>query len=118
MIASLQLIKLKLLTPELQWNLRARYDFTIGTYPAYWQFGTKFSDDSYSSIVAQRRIKQDSYQLYDLAVGIENETWGAELFGRNLSDERAELFYNEMDDVPRVTTNRPRNIGLRVFYKF
>ena len=106
------------LTPELQWNLRARYDFTIGTYPAYWQFGTKFSDDSYSSIVAQRRIKQDSYQLYDLAVGIENETWGAELFGRNLSDERAELFYNEMDDVPRVTTNRPRNIGLRVFYKF
>jgi len=106
------------LTPELQWNLRARYDFTLGSYPAYWQFGTKFADSSYSSIVAQRRIKQDSYQLYDLAVGVEYENWGAELFGRNLSDERAELFYNEMDDVPRVTTNRPRNIGLRVFYKF
>lgn len=106
------------LTPDLQWNLRARYDFNLGSYPAYWQFGTKFADSSYSSIVAQRRIKQDSYQLYDLAVGVEYENWGAELFGRNLSDERAELFYNEMDDIPRVTTNRPRNIGLRIFYKF
>ena len=39
-------------------------------------------------------------------------------FVRNITDERANFYYNDQDDIPRITTNRPRNVGIRVSYKF
>ena len=39
-----------------------------------------------------------------------------QLFIENATDERAHLHFNNQDDVPRITTNRPRTIGLRVSY--
>jgi hypothetical protein len=38
------------------------------------------------------------------------------LFVSNLTDERAQLHINRQDFFERVTTNRPRTIGLRVSY--
>jgi outer membrane receptor protein involved in Fe transport len=41
-----------------------------------------------------------------------------EFFIRNLTDERAQLYFNDQDDIPRISTNRPRNMGVRVSLKF
>ncbi|MFM7273447.1 MAG: hypothetical protein ACKO4A_06270, partial [Gammaproteobacteria bacterium] len=36
--------------PELQANARARYDFRVGDYDAYWQLGFVYQDESLSSV--------------------------------------------------------------------
>jgi outer membrane receptor protein involved in Fe transport len=106
------------LTPEFAGNLRARYDWFLESVQLYAQGAVQYADDSWSSIVAADRRKQDSYTTVDAAIGAIKDNWSVELFVRNLTDERAELFYNVQDDIPRITTNRPRTIGLRVAYDY
>lgn len=64
------------------------------------------------------RFKQDSYTTVDASFGLREEHWGTELYVENLTDERAELFINTLDNSKRITTNRPRTVGLRVSYDF
>jgi len=56
--------------------------------------------------------------LVNASVGVQDESvgWGVELFVSNLTDKRAELHINRQDFFERITTNRPRTIGLRVSY--
>ncbi|GLX80194.1 TonB-dependent receptor [Thalassotalea insulae] len=106
------------LTPEFQGNLRARYDWEVGEYYANWQLAAQYAGSSYSSIVASERQKQDSYSLLNASIGIEKDSWSAKFYIDNLTDKRAELFINNQDDIPRVTTNRPRTIGLSFSYSY
>lgn len=106
------------LTPEFQGTLRARYDFSLAAYDAYWQVAGQYAGSSYSSIVVQEREKQDSYSTVDAAIGLGRDGWTVELFGQNLTDERAELYINTQDDIRRITTNRPRTYGLRLSYQY
>lgn len=106
------------MTPELQVNVRARYEWDLRDYPAYWQLSGKYADDSYSSLLEANRFKQEGYVTLQGAVGVQTENWGAELFVENLTDKRAELYISEQDYSRRIMTNRPRTIGLRVSYDF
>ena len=106
------------LAPETQWNLRLRYDKTFNTVPMYFQLSTTSASESYSSLVLARRYKQEAYNILNFSIGVDFEDWAIELFARNLDDERAELYYNEMDETPRMHTIRPQNIGLRFKYTF
>ncbi|TNE64760.1 MAG: TonB-dependent receptor [Alphaproteobacteria bacterium] len=106
------------LTPKFQGNVRARYEWMSGDYDFYTQAALQYSGSSYSSLVADDREKQDSYATVDWSIGVQKEKWGAELFVQNLTDKRAELFINQQDDIPRVTTNRPRTIGLKFSYDY
>jgi iron complex outermembrane receptor protein len=56
--------------------------------------------------------------VLDLAFGMTLNDTDIEFFVRNLTDERANLYYNDQDDIPRITTNRPRNMGVRISRKF
>jgi outer membrane receptor protein involved in Fe transport len=62
---------------------------------------------------------QDAYSLVDASVGVENpgKGWRAEAYINNLTDERAQLHINRQDFFERVTTNRPRTMGVRVSYE-
>ena len=106
------------LVPKFQGNIRARYDWQWGDFDTYLRGAVLYADKSFSSIVAADRREQDSYTTVDAAVGVRQGSWGGELFVENLTDERAQLFFNVQDDVPRITTNRPRTGGLRFFYEF
>ncbi len=106
------------LTPKFQGNLRARYDWELGEYLANWQLSLQHAGSSYSSIVAAERQQQDSYSLVNFSVGVEKDSWTAKLYVDNLTDKRAELFMNNQDDIPRITTNRPRTIGINVSYTY
>ena len=106
------------LVPEFQGNIRARYDWQWGEFDAYLHGAVLYADKSFSSIVAADRREQDSYTTADFAVGVTRDSWGCELFVENLTDERAQLFFNVQDDVPRITPNRPRTGGLRFYYEF
>ncbi len=70
------------------------------------------------SFCANGRYVQGAYTLLDVAVGVTRDSWSAELFVDNLTDTRAQLHVDTLQYVPKVVTNRPRTIGLRVSYDF
>ena len=106
------------LAPKLQYNLSARYQWEVGDKSAHAQLVLAHTDEQFSSVVVANRFKQNSYDTVDGAIGIKTDNWGIELFGENLYDERAQLFINSLDTDLRVTTNRPRTLGVRVSYDF
>jgi outer membrane receptor protein involved in Fe transport len=106
------------LAPEVQFNVSGRYQWTMGNYDPYAQLVYAFTDDQFSSIVVANRFQQDSYNTVDGAVGVQMDDLTVELFAENLTDERAELFINSLDTDLRITTNRPRTIGVRLSWDF
>tara|TARA_S200000501_G_C20736640_1_gene705390 strand:- start:693 stop:1145 length:453 start_codon:yes stop_codon:yes gene_type:complete len=106
------------LAPKLQYNVRVRVDSELAGNPAYTQVSIKSSDKAYSSLEAAKRLEQPSYSIWDAAYGFTINGTDVEFFIRNITDERANLYYNDQDDIPRITTNRPRNMGVRIAYKF
>jgi outer membrane receptor protein involved in Fe transport len=106
------------LAPELQYNLSARYHWPVGDKDAYAQLVYAYTDDQFSSIVVANRFQQDSYNTLDGALGLSADKWTVELFAENITDERAELFINALDTDLRITTNRPRTIGVRFSFDY
>jgi outer membrane receptor protein involved in Fe transport len=106
------------LAPEFQYNVVARYQWEAGDKDAYAHLVFLHTDDQFSSIVLANRFQQDSYDTVDGAIGISADNWTVELFGENLTDERAVLFINSLDTDLRITTNRPRTFGIRVSYDY
>jgi outer membrane receptor protein involved in Fe transport len=102
------------LAPERQWNVRVRKDFN----ESYMQVAVKSASDTYNSFEAAKVLPQPRYMMMDVAWGKSLENVDVEFFIRNLTDERANLYYNDQDDIPRITTNRPRNMGVRMSYRF
>lgn len=107
------------LTPKWQFSVRGVYQFPqINGYEPFAQVQGRYADDSWNSLVAVDRRKQDSYTIFDASVGVRRDNWRAELMVQNVGDESAELFINRQDDIQRITTNRPRTVSLRVSYDF
>lgn len=60
--------------------------------------------------------KMDAYNTVSLSIGASKDDWRLEIFADNLTDERAQTYKSGNDGELRVTTNRPRTIGMRVSY--
>lgn len=106
------------LAPKYQVTARARYEWTWQEYDLFAQLGIQHSDDANSSIVVADRRAQDDYATVDFQLGARWQDFGLSLFVENVTDQRAQLFFNVQDDSPRITTNRPRTIGVRFSYDF
>ncbi|MGI9236285.1 MAG: TonB-dependent receptor [Woeseiaceae bacterium] len=112
------------LTPDVQLTARGRYDWEMQNgWQGFGQLGFKYAGESINSLVDtpdEPNTEQDSYTVVNGSIGFEHPTdgWGAELFVQNLTDERAELHINRQDFFERITTNRPRTVGLRFSYHF
>ncbi|WP_417624119.1 TonB-dependent receptor [Paremcibacter congregatus] len=100
--------------PSFQGNLRARYVWDISDdFEAHVQPSLTYSASSFSDIVLINRAQQDSYFMMGMAFGVRNDKWSMEIFGENLTDERAQLNNNLVFDRERVSINRPRTFGMR-----
>ena len=107
------------LAPELQYVLRGRYDWDLSADSgAFAQLVYQYTDDQISSIVTGANFKMDSYSTWDATVGYRRNNWVVTLFGENLSNELADLFISNEDDIVKTTPNRPRTFGLRLSYKY
>ncbi|MDJ0879173.1 MAG: TonB-dependent receptor [Halieaceae bacterium] len=62
--------------------------------------------------------EQDSWYTVDLQFGLETETWTAALFVDNVTDEDAELFFNNRWSQQRLSTLQPRTYGFNLRYNF
>ena len=85
---------------------------------AFAQAAYSYTDDTVSSINVGALETLDSYNTLDLAVGYSRDSWSATLFVENATNELAEVFISNEDDILKTTPNRPRTIGLRFSYKF
>lgn len=106
------------LTPSFQGNLNVRYDFDLAGNEAYARLGLQHRGSTNTSVVINENFPLDSYTTADLAFGMIRDNWNVNLYVNNLTDERAELFISNQDDIPRTVVNRPFNVGLKISYHF
>jgi outer membrane receptor protein involved in Fe transport len=105
--------------PEFQANLQARYEWTLSSgLTAHVMPHVAHSGESYSDIIRMNRDEIQGWTMVGITAGVSGEDWGAELFLDNLTDERAELSRNFVNDRERVSYARPCTMGLRVTYNF
>lgn len=79
--------------------------------------GVTYADSNGATFRGGRYV-QESYILTNLAVGVTNDVWKAELYIDNVFDERAILNIDTQQFTPKVVTNRPRTIGIRFSYDY
>ena len=106
--------------PDFQGNLRFRYEWDVSNsgWVAHVMPMVSWSSKSYSDVISINRDEIDSWTMWNLTAGVANETWAVELFGSNLTDERAELARNFVFDRQRVSYAAPRTYGVRATYHF
>ena len=118
--------------PRFKTNAVGRYEMPIGANRGYLQLGWVYQDSAWSDLrTAERELlgKQPSFSIVDFSTGLSNESWGVDLFVKNLFDERAEIgrttqcsIFQPDTDPPNSTplcglqpytiTNAPRTIGV------
>ncbi len=113
-------------SPPFEANIRARYEFHIRDYRAFWQVAATHQAHSYATTDhltttlqgASVAFDDPGFSTYDASLGIGKGAWSAQLYGRNLTDVRAVLFSSYAEYVKMETVNRPRTIGVSFSYKF
>ena len=105
--------------PPFQGNIRARYEWDLNsTLEAYVQPQLTYSDSKFTDVVEINKLELDSYTVLDLSVGVKADQWRVEIFGENLTDERAQISGNFGNDRPRLVVNRPLTVGIRVGFDY
>ena len=105
-------------TPDLKYSLGGRYNFDMGRFGSYFQASYVYTDDSWNDLFVASRSRQDSYGFLNASFGVQGEGWNLELYGKNLTDENAEIFRYTRAGDDRITANRPVNFGLRFRQRF
>lgn len=110
--------------PAYQGNLRVRYEWDLEQEVAGQRLTAHvmpqivFSDDSVSDVIEINKMDLDGYVTLGGSMGVTGESWGAEIFASNLTNEYAELSGSFVYDRERITPMRPRTIGIRVSYDY
>ncbi len=105
--------------PEFQYNLRARYEWDVGSGRiAHIMPHITHSDEAFSDIITINRDRMSSWTMVGVTAGLSSNEWSAELFVDNLTDERAEIARSFIYDRQRVTYARPLTAGVRLTYDF
>lgn len=100
--------------PNLQLNLRARYEWNaFQSYTAHVQGQVVYSDDSRSDIIEINAAELEGYTTLGLRTGLAKDNWNVELFVDNVTNEAAEISNNFIFDRERTTVMRPRTYGVR-----
>ena len=105
--------------PGFQANFTARKEWgTSSGNTGHWQAQFNHSRASDSDIMEPNRAQQGMYSLANIRAGVSNDSWTAEMYINNITDERAEISNTFVFDRQRVAVIRPLNIGLRYKLKF
>jgi iron complex outermembrane recepter protein len=120
-------------SPAVEFNLRARYDWSFNEYKAFVMAGASHIGDmsnqpaSYVSgtlpseaipTTTHLRYDQPGYTTYDASVGVAKDAWTVSLFGQNLSNSDASTFTSSAQFIKSEVPLRPRVLGLKLGYKF
>ena len=105
--------------PGFQANFTARKEWgTKSGNTGHWQAQVNHSRASDSDIMEPNRAQQGMYTLANIRAGVSNDSWTAEMYIDNITDERAELSNTFVFDRQRIAVIRPLNLGFRYKVKF
>jgi outer membrane receptor protein involved in Fe transport len=106
--------------PDFQGTLRARYEWDFGSsgLVAHVMPSVSWSSESFSDVITINRDTIDSWTMLNISAGVSSESWNAELFINNLTDERAEVSRNFVFDRTTVTYAQPLTVGVRAGFNF
>jgi iron complex outermembrane recepter protein len=105
-------------SPPFQANLRARYEFTVKDYHAFWQVGGVHQAHSYSATGYIANYDQPGFTTYDASLGVARNAWLVQLYGQNVTDTRYVTYTGDGQFVQTNFVGRPRTMGLKYSYKF
>ncbi|MEM1175189.1 MAG: TonB-dependent receptor [Pseudomonadota bacterium] len=115
------------IVPDVQGSLNINVNLPteiLGATP-YIFASYSYTGESINSLDGVEPLEFDSttrrmaaYSTIDLQTGIDNGTWSATLYVDNVTDEDAELFWNNRWVQQRLSTNQPRTIGVNFRYNF
>jgi iron complex outermembrane receptor protein len=116
--------------PEFKASMLAQYNFpmnVVGSNEGFFQFQFSHTGKSLNQVQAFQggptpQIEQEAYNWASVRIGLIGNTWEANLFINNLTDERGQLYHDVSDFEPffgrqRTSVIRPREYGIR-FVKF
>jgi outer membrane receptor protein involved in Fe transport len=118
-------------SPPLQFSIRARYDWTAGSFNPYVQFGATHDAHSYTQAGAnptfspggavsnsRGRFENPAYSTYNAAVGVAKDQWWAHFYCENLTNSNASVFVSTDQFIVAQTPLRPRVIGGEFGWRF
>jgi iron complex outermembrane recepter protein len=117
-------------SPPIQFNLRARYDWTFNSYNAFVQVGGQHTGHSFTQSgndpalsssginTTLLRFENPAYTTYDASLGVAKDAWSAHVFAQNLTNTETSLFTNTAQFAVAQTALRPRVLGVKFAYKF
>jgi len=122
-------------SPDLQFNLRARYDWVMGDYKPFVTVGANhvgsmrnepasFPDgntSSYCTPIPTTTLCQftmPGYTTYDASLGVAKDQWTAQLTGNNLTDSNASQNTGTYQFIKSEVPIRPRVLMLQLGYRF
>jgi outer membrane receptor protein involved in Fe transport len=106
------------MAPEIQANVRARYEWTTGSFDYYSQLGVVYIDERNSAANRLQSFTLDSYTDLSLAAGVSKDNWTAELVVANLTNRDTDEFYASSQFVETTNQARPRTISVQFGYRF
>ena len=117
-------------SPPVQFSLRGRYDWNIGDYKPYVQFGASHTGHSFTQAgsnpsidvagitTGRLRFENPAYTTFDASLGVAKDAWTANAFAENLGNSHASTFTSTDQFIVAETPLRPRIIGVSFGYKF
>ena len=111
---------------DWKYSASARYEWSQpGTTGSYAQMTYSYTADSWNQLVSSGYVayepqRQAAYDVMDVRVGWEfnQGRYGFEVYGTNILDEQAQIFINTAQADQRITTIRPRSLGIRLKTQF
>jgi outer membrane receptor protein involved in Fe transport len=118
-------------SPKIEYNIRARYDWTLDPYKMFFSVGAQHVGDmqnepsSFGSgagvlnpTTTWLRYDQPAYTTYDASLGIAKDQWHVEAYGTNLGNSDASLFTTSGQFIEAQVPLRPRVLGIKMGMKF
>jgi iron complex outermembrane receptor protein len=121
-------------SPPLEFNLRARYDWTMGDYKPFAMVGANHiagmrnepasfpgGSSSFCSPVPTTTLCQytmPGYTTYDAALGVAKDAWTVQATGSNITNVGASTNTSSAQFIESAVPLRPRVVTLQVGYKF
>jgi outer membrane receptor protein involved in Fe transport len=105
-------------SPEIQANLRLRYEFPIGEYKAFSQVGGQYYGRSFSTVGTVDNYEMGGWATIDASVGVAKDAWNVQFFAQNLANRDASVYTNSAQFILTEVPLRPRIAGVQFGYKF
>lgn len=105
-------------SPPFQMSALVRYDWSVGNYIPYVQFGVQHRAHAYSASGNVEAYILPAWTTYDFAAGVSRGRWTVTLSGTNITNVNKSLLTSNSQSVLTETPMRPRVIELGFNYQF